>query len=92
MGQFVGRFRKPESTLIKYAHNNPITLFCVLSIFEVNFKDRAFKFNENQRKLKKHIKFSPQEITKRTCLETLKTRDQQLRAHCYPPPLPTPAR
>ena len=45
MGQDLGRFLKPASQLIKYAHIDPITDFCILVIPDVIFQARAFKFD-----------------------------------------------
>ena len=44
LGQDLGRFRKPASQLIKYAHIDPITDFCILVIPETIFQTSAFKF------------------------------------------------
>ena len=44
LGQDLGRFRKPAAQLIKYAHIDPITDFCILVIPEAIFQARAFKF------------------------------------------------
>ena len=42
--QDLGHIRKPTSQLIKYAHMDPITDFCILVIPEAIFQARSFKF------------------------------------------------
>ena len=44
LGQDLGRFRKPASQLIEYAHTDPITDLRILVIPVAIFQVRAFKF------------------------------------------------
>ena len=47
LGQDLGRFRKPASQLILYAHIDRITDFCILVISEAIYQARAFKFGSS---------------------------------------------
>ena len=44
LGQNLKRFQKPASQLIKYAHMDLITRFCILVIPQAICQARAFKF------------------------------------------------